>query len=249
MEQSSVTATHDIFTVIAWNILLDKARTRDGLVRPQADRIDLQADTLKQTELDLDVVAILEAEQTEAGHNGEKLARRLGYTASHWTPHNRKNEYIGMFGGLVDGTEPVDIGHRKKAVLTHVGSVAVVGVHLRRERWGGKRAEQMGSLLEHIDQYDQAVVMGDLNAIPIEKAPRILRAHGFQSVYRRLGKRRPPTWPTDTYRGVMLNPWYQWLLGSGVVYDDIYVKNVDVLDAGSFVGDSDHAGVWAVLRP
>lgn len=247
METERNSTDPDTFTVVAWNILLDKARARDGIITPQSSRIDSQVSTMRQMELSLDVVAIMEAERTETAHNGERMARQLGYGAGYWCQHNRRREYIGMFGSRVERMDAVDMGYNKAAVVTMVGSVAVVGIHLKREQWGNRRAEQMSRLMDSIGDYEQAVVMGDLNAIPPEKAPRILRSYGFQSAYRLVGKKQPPTWPTAGYRDIMLDPWQQRLLRRGIIYDDIYVKNLDVVDAGTFVGDSDHAGVWATV--
>ena len=247
MSETPSIAPPDMLTVVAWNILLDKTRTRQGIITPQHQRINSLTATLVESGVAPDVVAIMEAENAK-GHGGERIARALGFEAGFWYEHNRKNEHIGMFGDQVDTAESIELGYNKLAVMTMVGEVAVVGLHLKCEHWGPKRAEQLERVLAHLDGHESAIVMGDLNALPLEKAPRMLRKDGFESVYRQLGQKRPMTWPAPTYRDIMLTPWQQRLLPRGVNCDDIYIRNLTAVDAGSFMGDSDHAGVWATVR-
>ena len=247
MSERQTSTSPDMFTVAAWNILLDKTRTRQGIIRPQHARIDSLTATLVESGVAPDVVTIMEAENAK-GHGGERIARALGFEAGFWYEHNRKNEHIGMFGDRVNATEPIELGYSKLAVMTMVGEVAVVGLHLKCEHWGPKRAEQLEQVLAYIDGHESAVVMGDLNALPLEKAPRMLRKDGFESVYKQLGQKRPTTWPAPAYREIMLTPWQRRLLRRGVSCDDIYIRNLTAVDAGSFMGDSDHAGLWATVR-
>lgn len=239
------------FNVVTWNILLDKTRTSQGKVRPQSQRTSNHIDTLRGINVELDVVAIQEAERTREQHNGEVLARHLGYAAGTWAEHNtskRKGEHIGMFGGLADEVEFFELGHDKLGVLTYVGRVAVVGVHLRNETVGPMRTYQTKAVLKKIENSSEAVIMGDFNATPREEPHRLMQDADFESAFMVNGT-RPKTWPTEDYRHVF----YPKPLRSALPqfrYDDIMVRGLNVEWARTFVGDSDHKGLAArVARP
>lgn len=237
----------DSFNVVTWNILLDKTRTKRGLMKPQSERLPSQAETLQSLGIELDVVAIQEAHITRKQHGGEELARQLGFAASFWQEHNtskRRGDAIGMFGNLVDRAEFFDLGHDKLGVLTYIGSVAVVGVHLRNEYFGPMRADQTSVVLDKLQGDERAVVMGDFNAIPLERPHRLLQAADFVSAFEMNGRSRPKTWPTEKYRSVMY-PKALRGVAPGFQYDDIYVRGLEVEWAELFVGDSDHKGLVA----
>lgn len=233
------------YTVAAWNILLD--RTHGDYVSPQHERIESQAKTLADLGKTLDVVAICEAEKTENVHNGELLAKLAGYGIGRWHRHSRKGEHIGMFGAQVGETQPLDLGHKKTAVITKLGNVSIAGTHLKFQLRGQERSEQIGVLLEHLSAEERSVIMGDFNSLSRQTPRRLLKAAGYVSVFDALGARRPRTVPTKAYRP-MLTPVRKLGSWPGLNVDDIYIKNLEVQEAGSFVGDSDHAGVWATLK-
>ena len=234
----------DSFTVAAWNILLD--RTHGDFVAPQCDRIAAQAKTLASIGRVLDVVAISEAEKTPHAHNGELLAALAGYGPGDWRRHSRKAEYIGMFGAQAGPIEHVDLGHKKTAVVTKIGAVSIAGVHLKFQLKGPERTEQIAVLLEYLAEEDQSVITGDFNCLPRQKPRRMLAQAGYISVFDALRQRKPRTVPTKAYRP-MLTPLRKIGSWPGLNVDDIYVKNLAVHEAGSFIGASDHAGVWATL--
>lgn len=237
--------------IISWNILLDKTRATKGFIKPQAERLPSQIDTLSRVFDSMpDVVAVQEAEMTQEGHSGVTLARALGFEASYWYEHNRlkrKGECIGLFGQRVEWAKPMEIGDDKTAVFTEIGSVAIVNAHLRRQLWGGERAQQVGGILRTLHDSEKAIVMGDFNALRFERARRLLRAEGFRSVFSELKQPRPATFPAPLYREIMLTPYQQRLLPRGISIDDIYVRGLQVIEAGTFSGESDHRGVYATL--
>lgn len=251
IDSNSEPKSSDKLSVVWWNILLDKSRSGyhgddPEYIVPQLNRIPFQALTLKNLQTPLDVVGISEAHQ----NNGEQLARFVGQNAGNWFEHNknkRKGEHIGMFGSKVETAESLDLGDDKLAVITHVGQVAIAAVHLRNQRRGSERAEQMKVVLEYLKDYDKAVVMGDFNALWFEKVRRMIRQQGFSSVFDAVGKDSPATFPSDAYRGVMLTSRQSKLLREGVGIDDIYVRGLNVKSACSFEGDSDHLGLHAEI--
>ena len=131
--------TPNPFTVVTWNILLDNTRTNQGLMKSQSERLASQIATLEKLREkiggELDVVAMQEVHRTDLQHNGEELARALGYGAGYWIEHNqkpfpdsptgRKGEYVGLFGGSIDHIEPIELGDNRRAVLSQVGKTAI----------------------------------------------------------------------------------------------------------------------------
>lgn len=230
------------FNVVTWNILLD--RSHGELVTQQHERIESQAKKLLELGMNLDVVGICEAE----GRNGQLIAEMTGNSEGFWYPHSRRDEHIGVFGSLVERSKPVYLGHKKTAVVTEVmGGVAVAQIHLKRQNRGPERSEQMAVLLDRLKGYDQAVIMGDTNCLPWQRPLRMMEEAGFVSVFEALGHRAlPRTVPTPEYRK-MLKMSHRLLVGKGLAVDGIYVKNLDVINAGTAVGDSDHALVGATL--
>lgn len=238
-------------TVVSWNILLDKTRTKQGLIKPQSERLVSQIDTLVGLPVPLDVVTIQEVEKTHETHHGEQMSRALGYTAGHWAEHNttkRRGEHIGMFGRFVDDVDFVSVGHDKLAVLTCVSGIAIAGIHHRNERVGPKRTHQMAALLEYMEPYDRAIIAGDTNALSFEKSRRMVGRAGYRSAFRLAGQVRPATFPTPAYRDIMYGRTGSSLFRRAVSIDDIYLKGLGVHDAGVFVGDSDHYGLWATIK-
>lgn len=250
------TPSTEQLTVVAWNILLD--RKHGDLVVPQRDRIERHAKSLRELDRPLDAVGIFEVEKTTTEHNGTILAQQLGFEASYWQAHSRNNEYIGMFGDKVEDVEPLDLGYKKTALLTRIGEVCVVAVHLKFPRstrehlWLDEQRQQVEVILERVKDEDHVVIMGDLNCSPRRKPRKLIEAQGFQSVYRAQDVPRPHTALRGEY-DFMLTPRQRrvirqvWPLGINV--DDIYTKNMTVHEVGTVTGPSDHLGVWATLSP
>jgi len=250
-EQVSPPEQQGMLSVVAWNILLDKARTKKGIIAPQDSRLDSQVETLRSLPLgDIDVALLQEVEKTKKQHNGEVIARTLGYRAGYWFEHNtskRKGEYIGMFGDSVEDTEAFDLGHDKVGVITMIGGVAVVGFHFRKEHIGPQRADQARAVLERVEGMERVVLLGDANALSIEKARRQLHGADFESAFTQLGRRNPKTHPTPEYRKIFYAPVHRPFLPNGTSTDLIYVRGMQVHDADRFLGDSDHYGLWATM--
>ncbi|MEO5499175.1 MAG: hypothetical protein ABIR46_01600 [Candidatus Saccharimonadales bacterium] len=244
--------TQESFTVATFNILMDKTRTEAGIIVPQAKRLPSIVEVFSSSGIDMDVVAIQEAEQTFEASNGDNLARSLGFAASYWVEHNqlkRRDEYIGMFGNKVENPTFFDIGFYKQAVMTMVGETAVVGFHTKRQLWGTERELQTSVVLDRLREFDQSVLLVDTNALWFEKSRRMLKRAGFRSAFHERHYMRPSTFPTEQYRDIMLGPWQQRLLPNGLSIDDIYVRGMDVENVGVLHADTDHLGLWATVKP
>lgn len=238
-ERSDTLDVENSFNVIAWNILLH----RDF---PQAERFAACAHKLIDLNKELSVVSLFETEVVSGRHTGEVIAELTGNAPGGWYQHNRKREYAGMFGSRVGGVESVDLGYKKKAVITKLGEISIAGVHLKYQLHGSERADQMSILLDRMHDESHAVIMGDFNCLPWQRPRRMIEAAGYRSVFEVLDEAYPRTVPTPGFKSA-LPFWKQIAVGKGLAIDDVYVKNVQVIDAGSFVGESDHAGVWATL--
>lgn len=242
MVERNLPASSDGLTVVTWNILLD--RIHGEAVKPQAERIESQAKCLMEIGRNLDVVLLQEVE----GRNGEAIAELTGNDPGVWARHSRKNEHIGVFGGLVDTADFYDLGHNKKAVAVRVGGLALFGVHLvARPKRYFERADEMQRLCQVVDEEEEAVIAGDLNGPKWEAARRMLARRGFRSVFTELGMPRPGTFPTADYRDIMWNQKQRALVPWMANIDDILVRGIAAQDAGLIEGDSDHIGLWADL--
>ena len=243
-------------TVLAWNIFLD--RKHGDLVPPQDERLESHVRSLSGLGLSFDVVGILEAEKTSSQHNGQELSKQLGFEESYWHPHSRKGEYIGIFGGSFGAVEAVDLGYTKTALITRIGEVCIVAMHVKFPRSAREhlslteQREQVEVVLDRVKDENHVVIMGDFNCPPWRKPRRHIEAQGFQSVYEVHGETRPHTVLRGEY-DFMLTPHQRRLIRRiwplGVNVDDIYVKNMIVHEVGTVTGESDHLGVWATLSP
>lgn len=230
--------------IAAWNILLD-ARF------PQEERVDDIAHTLAE-QGDLDLVGLLEVQKTANQQNGEIIAQKLTQTSGVWFPHSRKSsgEHTGVFGADVKKATTIDLGHKKKAVLTELGDVAIVLVHLRRQHKHFPRQPeqiaQVSALLEAVADYEKVIAMGDFNCLPFQMPRTMLRNAGFQSAYVELGEKRP-RFPTNEFRDA-LSPRQKLglaLAGGAISIDDIYTRGMEdsLVSVTTFQGRSDHPGL------
>lgn len=203
--------------VASLNVLLDKTRSgleRDdpAFIEPQIERVDSLGDTLRSLPISPDVVMLQEVHVTDEHHAGEEMAAKLGVGQGFWFNHNtskRKGEYIGVCGELVAAAHPIDLGHDKLAVLTEIEGVAFIGVHLRRTPNPLIKMAQMRTLLKETDCFDKRVIVGDANARPESETRKILQEAGALSVPLVVNGKHPGTWPTDSYRNIMLKRRYQ----------------------------------------
>lgn len=248
----------DTFNIVTWNILLDYTRTKAGLVKRQdkrADSLIAKLNDLRDEIGELDAVAIQEGHKSDRWHNGEYIARALGYGIGQWFEHNKKpfvgsktgrpDEYMGMFGARIDHAEPVELGDNRKAVLSHIGKTAVLNIHTRAGILNENlQVEQVRVALGVLAGYKSAALVGDLNNQLGGKVHQAIEADGFESVFTSTHQVYPGTWPTEEYRRIMLGAVGQHVIPTRS-YDAIYTKGLYVHDAGSFTGDTDHVGLYA----
>jgi len=249
------------FTIATWNILLDYKRTRNGIIKSQSDRLASQIETLDtlRTKLggELDAVAIQEAQKTDLQHNGERMASALGYGVGQWVEHNQKpyptsktgrpGEHVGLFGARIDHSEPIELGDHRRAILSHIGNVAIVSVHTRADLSGQLQPQQAGVIVDCLKEYPQSIVLGDFNDGWGGNVGPVMESNEFESAFTVANKRQPKTWPTRAYRTIMYGSKTKFL-APAIQHDDIYVRGVAVHNAGTFVGDSDHKGLWAIIQ-
>ncbi|MES2876073.1 MAG: endonuclease/exonuclease/phosphatase family protein [Patescibacteria group bacterium] len=263
--------------VISLNAMLDKKRTDQGLILPQDERVQSLAATINNFSAEKSVVGVQEVFKSAAQHNGEVLAELCGYGPGFCVEHNqrqnaypgdnrgRADEYLLMFGELVDRVDDIDLGDCRHAALADIGGIAIAMVHPRAGRSlkaRSARKDQMITLVDALSGYESAVVFGDLNEPPVRyvSAGRdYLGRHGFRSANALLRQPYPRTYPTDAYKEIrgITRP---------LPLDDILVRGerVRVLAAGVLeavteqraqtekysaapMEASDHVGVFATL--
>jgi hypothetical protein len=254
------------FTVVTWNILLDITRTNNGIIKSQSDRLASHIGTLAalRSEVggELDAVAVQEAHKENGQHNGECLSEALGYGMGQWIEHNKKpypesptgrsGEHMGLFGARIDYAEAIELGDNRRAILSKIGEVAIANIHPRAGKNLALKEEQVRVVLDRLKEYPSAIFLGEFNSRPDCGVRPAVEADEFESVFTTIGESQPITWPTPAYRRIMYSPKDKVgsrlkKLAPAVQLDDIYVRNVAVQDAGTFIGDSDHAGAWAKL--
>lgn len=257
------------FTAVTWNVLHDVRRTKAGLILPQSARSESQIDRLKDLRaklgMELGVVAIQEAHFDGVRHNGIEMSRALGYGDGQWLEHNKKpypesrtgrtGEHVGLFGSLVDHSEPIDIGDHRLAVLSHVGGVAVVNIHTRWDPSFEIQPGQIRTVLGVLSDYDQAMLMGDFNIWAASTAREQIKHAGMSSVFALTGQREPKTWSTKRYAAALhddvlppIGGFAAPLVSPYATWDGMYVKGLRAMNAGTFEGESDHYGIWATLE-
>lgn len=233
--------------VATWNILYD-----DGFfgAESQTNRLQNFLDTLSGLPVNLDVVGLQEVEaESDTGHIGKRLAQSLTASDGYWVPHSRPGESIGLLGSLVESElcEVHDNEAGRKFIKLKAGGIDFNVVHLAFALNGDKlRQLQAGNIIDTIKLGSKAVVMGDFNSLSRQRSRRIIENAGFVSVFEAMGKPRPATVLTEKYRKYL--PFkFRMATKYGLMPDDMYVRGVEVLDAGVFEGDSDHRGIWARL--
>lgn len=234
---------------------------------------------LQAFEVSLDYVGVQEAAVEHGMNNGVELARALGFDTSYFIQHNqpvkhrpgigRRNEFIGAFGQRVDNAEPLELGHNRRAIVTRIGSLAVINTHFRASRqYADVRIAHAERLIEQTETFNDVVITLDANERSGEPARSLLEEAGYRSVFALLDRRRPATFPVKSYRSEMYGLPFGSLLPA-IAIDDILVRgDIDVIDAGvldvpdvtmkpvrgsdgSVInvpdGPSDHHGLWATL--
>lgn len=261
-----------IINVLTQNVLLDITRTREGRVLPQGERIDSLAETFKRRFSRMDVVGIQEADKDRSTyqHYGELLAEKCGYGPGFWVQHNQKpyqgaptgraNEFVGLFGEEVNDHTSIELGDQRRAAMTEIAGVAFVTLHLRAgasEEAYKLREEQTCRLLEGIQDYENAVVLGDFNEPPTHPGIKMyqnlssalniklpgailyesmgrkqLQIAGFRSAMAARDWRIPKTFPTPDYRGVTDERLPKWL---SLQLDDIMIRGPRIKKVGNGV--------------
>lgn len=275
MSEVSPKKTNKI-NVVSWNMLLDNTKTLKGIIRPQFARLPGHIATLSSFAGSLDVVGIQEAAYEVKGNNGVALAKALGFSTSFFFQHNlpqagikgrgRRNEFIGMFGGLVDNAEPIYLGDNRIAVKTYVGSVAFVTYHLRQGLENRPlRIEQASRLIEAVSDSPKVAFLGDGNEKNTSPAMRLLKSEGFEPVSLGSEGSEIITYPVPEYHETMhLNA--DGTPKPSVQIDHLNTRGLTVLDAGIIepitpnkrnilgakstlpTGPSDHYPVWMTVE-
>lgn len=251
------------------NLLIDKTRStlpenNSQHVEHQYQRIDSLSRALGSLPISLDVVMLQEVHITKRYNNGEQLMENLGIDKGFWVQHNelsRKDEYLGVIGHAVDSVEAFDVGDNRKALLTMVGGIALVGIHNRSGLKQNRhiRVEQTKKILDRISEFDKAVIIGDSNELPWQEPRLMLSDAGFTSVYKMRRKLLPAkaplraTFPTRRYRKIMLTPAQLNAFPVGAAIDLIDLRGFErseVIKAGVRTNKkSDHKTLYAKLAP
>ena len=271
----------ETFNLISWNMLLDTTRTNKGIIRPQHERLPAHIETLRSFKGSLDVVGVQEASLENRINNGVALANSLDFPTNFFYRHNlpthrwqrggrgRQNEFIGMFGNLVTNAEPFDIGDNRLAIITTIGSTAVVNFHFRQGRENRQmRRYHAEAILDRVSDFKHVALEGDTNEGWEKPGRNTFRDAGFESaLFTKFGE-WPVTYPTPEYHEIMSSHLPEGDMRSSVSIDDISVKGLEVVDAGILPASpvellprhdnqgqpvdipdapSDHYAIWATL--
>lgn len=209
----------------------------------QENRLPHILKTLKKFSKDT-IIGLAEVEGTR---NGELIANRLGNQTKFFVEHHRPNDYIGVTSALKFKPRYIQIDKNCRAIVTEYGGVAVVTVHLTWTMFNEpQRKRQIRTLLSHLDASIPMIIMGDLNSLSWQGSRKLLKKAGFCSTLGRSLAKRLPTVPRSEYRHMYPQP-HRTIGRFGLTVDDIYARGVEVLDSGTFEGESDHLGVWTKI--
>lgn len=262
-------------TILSQNILLSKTHEESGEILPQTERIKTIARAILAMPYRPDIVGIQEAHIENGFNNGVDLARLCGYEMSTWANHNqkatppvkkqgRKGEFIGLIGVNKAQAKVIELGDKRRALMTEIGGIAFATLHFRA---GGSdaisnRLENAHNLIAALEDFDDAVVFGDFNeprAKFFTPGREYIKQAGYSSVFSLQGKPSPKTYPIGGYKKLD-GRHIRWAL------DDILVrgKRVRPTETGVLTHDSrsltagsaypnaldgtDHNGVWARLK-
>lgn len=233
--------------VASWNILFDtfpKTKTKT-----QKERCKELTKTLRELG-GLDILGLYEVESDGVDDCGQAIAKDLGLKHTTRAEQGRPSE------GILLASKPVLKNIRilnldperagRQAIIGTYGDITIVVLHLiaqvRKQPW---RTKQIKRLVEEIGNADKAIVMGDFNCLPSNKPRRLLEDNGYASCMKLLEMHKVSTFPTNTYRDISVHGWRKRLIPHGLAIDDIYIKNLKLVDGGMFEGNSDHYGLWA----
>lgn len=229
---------------LSWNILTNKVRP--GVAKPQGERL---ASIVKQIEqISPDFLGLYEVDNKVLASWVERLGFKNHLLTNYASDRLDFAIYVGSHHTLEDQhIVEYSQADKRKAIITSVDGVRVAATHLsyRLERVDWRNA-QTKSLIHELAEAKHAVIMGDLNCLPWQKARKQLIRAGYTSVASLIGY--PSTFPTDQYK-TKLHIHQRLLVQDGVSIDDIYFKNMKFNNGGLIEADSDHLGIWADLQP
>lgn len=133
---------------------------------------------------------------------------------------------------------------KRKCIALVAGKTLVIAAHYPWLPYKNTQRNQASQkLLSLSKNYETAVIAGDFNCLPWQKARRALRVNGFQSTASRLGKNEAG-FPANYAK-------YQLpLLGSympKIQLDDIFVKGGKITHAEAIQTESDHPLITAEI--
>jgi hypothetical protein len=241
------TASHEL-TIATWNILYDPNNYFPD-AKPQISRSKNISQKLKDLNPQPSLFGLLEVEDSsEFGNIGDLITREVNNSSGYWVQHSRSWEMMGFFGDAFEAADTYEIADGRKILISQIDSIAIALIHFTYGiRGEDLRFYQMNQVLNILDRFQRVVLMGDFNSASWQKSRRLAKRCNYKSVFETLGRKRSATVVTQPYRKQLP---LRYRIGSvmGFAPDDIYVKNVEVKDAGIFEGDSDHRGVWATIK-
>ncbi|MGH7233889.1 MAG: endonuclease/exonuclease/phosphatase family protein [Candidatus Saccharimonadales bacterium] len=236
------TAFDDELSVCFWNILYDIEPA--SLIRPQSERLPYITKALDGLLPDKTFIGISESEN----RNGQLIAESLGYDTAYFVENGIPNAHIGLMSRLKLAPRFIQLDGNRRAVFVKYGDITIVVIHLTFGVFVERlHRQQIRTLLKNLDTNSPVVIMGDFNSQAWQRSRKLLSDAGFKSALGRTFFRWVPTAPSRSYRHFYPEP-FKTLGLLGFTIDDIYVKGIEVLDSGTFEGESDHLGVWAKLR-
>lgn len=214
----------------------------------QSLRVDGIISSLKSLDLNTAVIGLVEVENNKSlGNIGNKIAQQVAGIDGHWLEYDREAKMMGFFGSNIKNVQSYDISGNSKVFISEVGAVKVALTHLTYGPISEQvRYRQLEIIIDILNDSDKAVLMGDFNSASWQRSRKLLKKGGFVSVFEHMKRRHPSTVLTESYRH-KLRLHYRIATKWGFSPDDIYVRNISVVDADVFEGDSDHRGVWASL--
>lgn len=235
-------------TIAFWNLFIGESiATRAIDADSQRPRITELTNTINTVKPDVVFVAELHKDNVEFFLNSLNNPHDYSKSQTYVDESYKMTMLMSSKTPLVN-TEIIDFDHHnRKSILTETSGVQVVGTHLSHQLLKADvRIQQVESILENIDSNKPSVIVGDFNCFPNHRPRKRITRRGYSSVAQYLGN--PKTFPMGDYRKDLR--WWERLTTDIIPFelDDIYVKGLEIIEAGVMDGPSDHRGLWARLR-
>jgi exonuclease III len=235
-------------SIVSANILSPHTDRLRAQTPPQHERIPQIAGDFQT--LDPDVLIVCEIQQSSADDCLAKLASETGMDVRVRADQKDADEGIAILTKpdipiLDEAIFEILPGERRFGIAAQIGDILVMGVHYPWQiSHFRERTRITRHLVQRVQGHQQAIIAGDFNSLPLQRARHLFTQAGFLAATQALD-RRTSGFPAN-YRHAQL-PLGLGRLIPPIQVDDIYSRGFTHRTIGAVVTASDHPIIWAEL--